>query len=48
VLAIGLLTTFSVISMSLSLTTVIISHTVFCTAFVEHGCYAPIQTKVFC
>ena len=34
VLAIGLLTTFSVISMSLSLTTVIISHTVFCTAFV--------------
>jgi spermidine/putrescine transport system permease protein len=34
VLAIGLLTTFSTISMSLSLTTVIISHTVFCTAFV--------------
>jgi len=34
VLAIGLLTTFSIISMSLSLTTVIISHTVFCTAFV--------------
>ncbi len=34
VLAIGLLTTFSVISMSLSLTTVIISPTVFCTAFV--------------
>ena len=34
VLAIGLLTTFSVISMSLSLTTVIFSHTVFCTAFV--------------
>jgi spermidine/putrescine transport system permease protein len=34
VLAIGLLTTFSTISMSLSLSTVIISHTVFCTAFV--------------
>jgi spermidine/putrescine transport system permease protein len=34
VLAIGLLTTFSTISMSLSLITVIISHTVFCTAFV--------------
>ena len=34
VLAIGLLTTFSTISMSLSLTTVIISHTVFCAAFV--------------
>ena len=34
VLAIGLLTTFSTLSMSLSLTTVIISHTVFCTAFV--------------
>jgi spermidine/putrescine transport system permease protein len=34
VLAIGLLTTFSTISMSLSLTTVIISHTVFCSAFV--------------
>jgi spermidine/putrescine transport system permease protein len=34
VLAIGLLTTFSTISLSLSLTTVIISHTVFCTAFV--------------
>ena len=34
VLAIGLLTTFSTISMSLNLSTVIISHTVFCTAFV--------------
>jgi spermidine/putrescine transport system permease protein len=34
VLAIGLLTTFSMFSFSLSLTTVIIAHTVFCTAFV--------------
>ena len=34
VLAIGLLTTFSTISLNLSLLTVIISHTVFCTAFV--------------
>ncbi len=34
VLAIGLLTTFSMFSFSLSLLTVIIAHTVFCTAFV--------------